>query len=40
VRLPLYEVADYSGEKCGLKYVIHIPGGQPKLQMNMLTLSN
>jgi len=33
-------VAGSSGEKCGLKYVIHSPGDQPKLQMNMFTLSN
>ena len=33
-------VASPQDEKCGLKYVIHIPGGQPKLQMNILTQSN
>ena len=27
-------------QECALKYVIHIPGDQPKLQMNMFTLSN
>ena len=33
-------VAWSQGEKCGLKYVIHIPDDQPKLQMNMFTLSS
>ena len=27
-------------QKCGLKYVIHTPGHQPGLQMNMFTLSS
>jgi len=27
-------------EKWGLKYVIHSPGDEPGLQMNMFTLSN
>ena len=31
---------DSWGVECGLKYVIHSPGDQPKLQMNMFTLSN
>jgi hypothetical protein len=33
-------VARSQDEKCRLKYVIHTPGDQPKLQMNMFTLSN
>ena len=38
--MTLYVVDISEMQKCGLKYVIHIPADQPKLQMNMFTLSN
>jgi hypothetical protein len=35
------DIVDWSQEvKCGLKYVIHTPGHQPGLQMNMFTLGS
>ena len=38
--MTLDKVVGSQNEKWRLKYVMHTPGDQPKLQINMFTLSN